>query len=70
MEELTISKAELTKLLNRYFNVGDSDVYNLTRSKEAFEAGTMTLDDFTEFNEDNVEDLINWLCTEITKQTE
>ncbi len=70
MEELTISKAELTKLLNRYFNVGDSDVYNLTRSKEAFKAGTMTLDDFTEFNEDNVEDLVNWLCTEITKQTE
>lgn len=44
-----------------YFNIGDSYAYNLTRVKSAFGAGTMTLDDFEEFTEENIDDIIDYI---------
>ena len=37
----------------------------MARVKEAFEIGTMTFDDFVEWNEDNVAYLADWLIKEL-----
>ena len=42
-------REKLTELLSKYFNIGDSYAYNLTRVKIAFSCGTVGLDDFEEF---------------------
>lgn len=54
-------RERLIQLLSRYFDIGDSYVYNLTRTKEAFAVGTVDLDDFEEYTEDNVADLADHL---------
>lgn len=64
IEYVDTNEAELeviANILRKYFSIGDSYVYNLTRSKEAFTVGTMTLEDFEEFDEDSVEDLAAYL---------
>lgn len=57
-----IDKDKLTALLERYFEIGDSYTYELTRVKSAFEIGTMTFDDFEEWTEANVYDLVEWIA--------
>lgn len=52
---------KLKELLMRYFSIGDSYAYNLTRDKQAFVVGTMSLDDFEEFDEDVIDDIVNYL---------
>lgn len=54
-------KEKLTNLLNRYFTIGDSYAYNLTRVKSAFAIGTVTLDDFEEFDEEITADIAEFL---------
>lgn len=54
-------KEKLAALLADYFQIGDSYHYTLGRSKEAFGAGTMSLDDFTEYGDDDVADLAEYL---------
>lgn len=51
----------LIELLSRYFAIGDSYAYNLTRVKEAFAVGTVTLDDFVEFDDEVVADITDHL---------
>lgn len=60
-----VQRDAVMQALNKYFSIGDSDTYELTRVKEAFYAGTMTLDDFEEWNEDNVSDLCDYLMKEL-----
>ena len=60
-----VQREAVMQALNKYFSIGDSDTYELTRVKEAFYVGTMTLDDFAEWNEDNVSDLCDYLMKEI-----
>lgn len=60
-----VQREAVMQALNKYFSIGDSDTYELTRVKEAFCVGTMTLDDFEEWNEDNVSDLCDYLMKEI-----
>ena len=55
------STEETKQKLMEYFNIGDSSSYYLTRVKEAFSIGTMTLDDFVEFTESDIDDLIDCL---------
>jgi hypothetical protein len=50
-------REKLVELLAQYFTIGDSYAYNLTRVKEAFSVGTMTIDDFVEFDDETVEDI-------------
>ena len=50
-------KERLIEILSRYFQIGDSYAYNLTRDKQAFSVGTMHLDDFEEFDENTVADI-------------
>lgn len=54
-------REKLIELLSLYFDIGDSYAYNLTRVKSAFSVGTMTLDDFEEFDDDTVSDIADHL---------
>ena len=48
--------------LMEYFEVGrDSYFYVLTRDKSAFAYGTMSFDDFIEFSEEQVDDIVDFL---------
>lgn len=52
----------IKKLLMEYFRIGiDCYTYNLTRDKSAFEYGTVTVDDFEEFNEEVIDDIIGFI---------
>ena len=54
-------REKLTELLSKYFNIGDSYAYNLTRVKSAFSCGTVGLDDFEEFDDETVADVADYL---------
>ena len=54
-------REKLVELLSKYFNIGDSYTYNLTRVKSAFVCGTVGLDDFEEFDDETVEDIASYL---------
>lgn len=56
-----IELEKLRQLLTEYFNIGDSYAYWLTRVKEAFAYGTVTLDDFEEFTEESIDDIIEFI---------
>ena len=50
------------ELLMEYFRIGvDCYSYNLTRDKSAFECGTVTVNDFEEFNEEVIDDIIDFI---------
>lgn len=52
----------LKKLFMEYFRIGvDCYAYNLTRDKSAFECGTVKVDDFEEFNEEVIDDIIDFI---------
>lgn len=55
-------KKELKEKLMKYFNINSNcDYYILTRCKSAFGYGTMTFDDFQEFDEEIIDDIVNYL---------
>ena len=54
-------RERLIEILNKYFEVGDSDFYVCNRVKEAFALGTMSLDDFSEIDETNTGDIADYL---------
>lgn len=56
-------REKLIEILAKYFTIGDSYEYSLTRVKEAFAIGTMTLDDFVEFDDDKVADIADHLIS-------
>ena len=52
----------LKDVLMDYFDVNnDTYAYNLTRDKKAFGVGTMTFDDFEEFSEETIDDIVNYI---------
>ena len=52
----------LKDVLMNYFDVpNDTHTYNLTRDKVSFSVGTMTLDDFEEFNEETIDDIVKYI---------
>ena len=52
----------LKELLMEYFRIGvDCYAYNLTRNKSAFECGTVKVDDFEEFDEEVIDDIIDFI---------
>lgn len=55
------TKNKLKNLLMEYFTIGDSYSYNLTRVKAAFEVGTVSLEDFEEFDEEFIDDIVEYL---------
>lgn len=55
-------KKNLKNKLTKYFDIGnDSYFYILTRDKSAYQYGTMHFDDFKEFDEEQIDDIINFL---------
>lgn len=60
-----MDKDMIKEKLMQYFNIDkDCDFYVLTRDKIAFQYGTVTLDDFKEFTEEQVDDIVQYLCDE------
>lgn len=55
------TKDKLKDLLMEYFSIGDSYSYNLTRVKSAFAVGTVSLEDFEEFDEKFIDDIVDYL---------
>lgn len=55
------TKDKLKELLMKYFTIGDSYSYNLTRDKEAFSIGTVSLEDFEEFDEEFIDAIVEYL---------
>lgn len=55
------TKGKLKELLMKYFTIGDSYSYNLTRTKGAFAIGTVSLEDFEEFDEEFIDDIVEYL---------
>lgn len=56
----------LKDVLMNYFDVpSDTYAYNLTRHKSAFEEGTMSLEDFEEFDEEVIDDMIDFIKKQI-----
>lgn len=52
----------LKDVLMNYFDIpSDTYSYNLTRDKSAFSVGTMSLDDFEEFNEETIDDIVKYI---------
>ena len=52
----------LKDVLMNYFDITrDTYAYNLTRDKKAFSVGTMTFDDFEEFNEETIDDIVKYI---------
>lgn len=54
-------KDKLKDLLMEYFSIGDSYSYNLTRDKSSFSIGTISLEDFEEFDENFINDIVDYL---------
>ena len=56
-----VDRGKLMSILSHYFSIGDSYTFELTRVKDAFEVGTMTFDDFQEWDENNIADLCDYI---------
>ena len=54
-------RERLTELLSDYFSIGDSYHYILNRAKDAFHIGTIGLDDFKEYDDDDVAEIAEYL---------
>ena len=73
---VTLEVDELRETLIEYFcqwaSCGDSYIFDLTRVKEAFAIGTMSFDDFVEWDESRVAELVDefiaWLKEPAQKQ--
>ena len=65
-----IDKDKLIEVLSRYFDIGDSYTYTLTRVKEAFAVGTVSLYDFVEWGKNNVEDLAEYIVNNLDSEYE
>lgn len=55
------TRDKLKNLLMEYFSIGDSYSYNLTRVKSTFSVGTISLEDFEEFDESVIDDIVDYL---------
>lgn len=54
-------KDKLPDILRGFFSVGNSYTYELTRMKSGLEIGTVTLDDFVEWGEEQIRDLAQYI---------
>lgn len=60
-EILKNNREKLIQILSSYFDIGDSYVYHLTRDKSAFAVGTVSIDDFEEFDGDTISDIADYI---------
>lgn len=50
-------KEKIAEAISKHVSLEDTYTYELNRAKVAFEVGTMTLEDFEEWTDENVDDL-------------
>lgn len=50
-------KEKIAEAISKHVSIEDTYTYDLKRTKSAFEVGTMSLEDFEEWTDENVEDL-------------
>jgi len=65
-----MTKEKLIEVLTKYFGLNDQDgtyTYSLTRVKSAFNVGTITIDDFQEFDDEQIEDVAQYIIQEFSK---
>ncbi len=58
---IKINKEVLKDVLSEIFNLDDTYDYRLTRVKEAKQYGTLTIDDFEEYSEENINEIADLL---------
>lgn len=58
---MPVNQLMIAKILMDYFMIGNSYTYELTRDKAAFEIGTMSFEDFVEWDESQIADLSEYL---------
>lgn len=61
---MEMTMENLINVLTDYFGTHKQEgsyTYELTRVKEAFSVGTMTMDDFEEWDGENIDDLATYL---------
>lgn len=57
---------KLKDILMNYFDINnDTYAYNLTRDKKAFSVGTMAFEDFEEFSEETIDDIVKYIKEKI-----
>lgn len=54
--------------INAHINIDDTYAYFLTRTKEAFSVGTVTLDDFVEWTDEDIADLTDSIIDKISPE--
>lgn len=54
---MNILKEKIAKAISNHVSLEDTYTYELKRVKSAFEVGTMSLEDFEEWTEENLDDL-------------
>lgn len=54
---VSVLKEKIAKAISNHVSLEDTYTYELKRVKSAFEVGTMSLEDFEEWTEENVDDL-------------
>lgn len=62
-----LNREKLKEILMQYFDIGDSYTYNLTRVKEGFVVGTVTIEDFEEFDEEIIDDIVDYILEHYEK---
>lgn len=68
---MEMTMENLVEVLTDYFGLNNSDgtyTYELDRVKEAFSVGTMTMDDFVEWDEENIDELATYLWDRFSKR--
>lgn len=61
-ESIEFNLDSLKELLMEYFRIGvDCYAYNLTRDKSSYKCGTVKANDFEEFNEETIDDIIRFI---------
>ena len=65
---MTFEREDLANWLFEFFGMNGQQgtyCYHLTRTKEAFSYGTVSLDDFVEFDDETVNDLTDFLLSKL-----
>lgn len=61
----------LKNILNEYFEIDvDCDAYHLMRDKSGFAVGTVSIDDFKEFDEDTTQDIAEYAVRKLNEPWE
>lgn len=64
---VSVNMEKLIAVLRDYFSIGDSYTYELKRVKSAFDIGTMSLDDFKEWEEEDISCLCDYILRELRR---